>query len=360
MSPKFTGINLNDYIIIHMGSVKDLVVIEEPTKESAGIGDFIFSDRYSVFDWGEMPDHIKNKGKALCLMGAYFFEKLEEKGMKTHYIGLVENGKIKKIDEIEEGSNIMRINLLRVLKPGLKDGKYDYSIYKKERNNFLIPLEIIYRNSLPAGSSVFRRLKEGNLSLNDLGLKKMPEPGEKLQNPIIDVSTKLEVTDRYIKWDEAKEIVCMSDEEIEEIKEMTLRIDEIITREAKKARIFNEDGKVEYGFDESRKIMVVDVLGTPDECRFTIDNIPVSKEVARIFYRNTEWYEKVKEAKKRNREKWKNVTPPPPKLPQKLVDLISMMYQATCNEIVGIKFFDVPSLSKIISEMRDFLADFID
>lgn len=343
-----------------MGSVKDLVVIEKPTRENSGIGDFIFSDRYSVFDWGEMPDHIKNKGKALCLMGAYFFEKLEEKGMKTHYIGLIENGKVKKIDEMEEGSNIMRINLLRVLKPELKDGKYDYSIYKKERKNFLIPLEIIYRNSLPAGSSIFRRLKEGSISLNDLGLKRMPKSGEKLDNPIIDVSTKLEITDRYIKWDEAKEIVCMNDEEIEKIKETTLLVNEIITREAKKAGIFNEDGKVEYGFDESRKIMLVDVLGTPDECRFTMDDIPVSKEIARIFYRNTDWYGKVKEAKKKNREKWKKIVPPPPRLPPKLADLISMMYQATCNEIVGIEFFDVPSLNQIISEIRDFMKEFID
>ena len=55
-----------------------------------GIGRFHFSDRYSVFDWGEMPDHIEGKGAALCLMGAYCFEHLEEKGVKTHYRGLVE------------------------------------------------------------------------------------------------------------------------------------------------------------------------------------------------------------------------------------------------------------------------------
>ena len=59
-----------------------------------GTGRFLFSDRYSVFDWGEMPDHIDGKGAALCLMGAYCFEQLEKKGVKTHYHGLVdENGK---------------------------------------------------------------------------------------------------------------------------------------------------------------------------------------------------------------------------------------------------------------------------
>jgi len=36
-----------------------------------------------------MPDHIDGKGAVLCLMGAYSFERLEEKGVKTHYRGLV-------------------------------------------------------------------------------------------------------------------------------------------------------------------------------------------------------------------------------------------------------------------------------
>ncbi len=341
--------------MIDMGSVKDLRVLEKPEGNKSGIGEFIFSDRYSVFDWGEMPDHIKHKGEALCLMGAYFFERLEEKGIKTHYMGLVEDGKIKRIDELERASNIMRVKLLRVLKPEFKEGKYDYSIYKKERANFLIPLEVIYRNSLPPGSSIFRRVKEGSITPQDFGMERMPEPGEKLSRPILDVSTKLEVTDRYIKWEEAKNIAGLDDEEVNEIKDTTLLIDNLITEEVKRAGLVNEDGKVEYGFDGERQIMLVDVLGTPDECRFTLDGIPVSKEAARIFYRKTEWYEEVKEAKSKNRERWKEMVSPPPPLPPRLAELISMMYQATCNEVVGIKFFDTSPLHEIIREIKEFV-----
>lgn len=72
-----------------MGSVKDLVVLKQPNDVETGIGRFIFSDRYSIFDWGEMPNYIENKGKALCILGAYFFEKLEDIGIKTHYLGVV-------------------------------------------------------------------------------------------------------------------------------------------------------------------------------------------------------------------------------------------------------------------------------
>ena len=59
-----------------MGSVKDIEVTKQPTKTAMGICKFLFSDRFSVFDWGEMPDHIDGKGAALCLMGASCFEQL--------------------------------------------------------------------------------------------------------------------------------------------------------------------------------------------------------------------------------------------------------------------------------------------
>ncbi len=41
------------------GSVKDLV------KDQDGQLYFSFSDRYSIFDWGEMPDGIENKKMVL-------------------------------------------------------------------------------------------------------------------------------------------------------------------------------------------------------------------------------------------------------------------------------------------------------
>lgn len=51
--------------------------------------------------------------------------------------------------------------------------------------------------------------------------------------------------------------------------------------------------------DEDRNIIVVDVMGTPDECRFTYKGLPVSKEVAREFYRKTSWYSDTEKEKKK-------------------------------------------------------------
>ena len=63
--------------LAYKGSVKNVF-------QSASEPDFLwfqFTDDYSVFDWGKMPDQIANKGKALALMGAYLFEELQKKSL---------------------------------------------------------------------------------------------------------------------------------------------------------------------------------------------------------------------------------------------------------------------------------------
>ena len=65
-----------------MGSVKDLIVLKEAKNNQLGLGRFVFTDRYSVFDYGEMPDKIDGKGESLCLISAYFFEILNKKGIE--------------------------------------------------------------------------------------------------------------------------------------------------------------------------------------------------------------------------------------------------------------------------------------
>lgn len=336
-----------------MGSVKDLVIFKHPDGNQPGLGKFVFSDRYSVFDWGEMPDHINDKGKAICIAAAYLFEKLEQTDIPSHYLGVVSNGDTRRLSEADEPANAMSVKLLRVLKPELRGNSYDYSLYKKEQCNFLIPLEIIYRNSLPAGSSVFKRLRDGSLKLEDIGFSSMPEPGHVLDKPILDVSTKLESTDRYIGWDEAKEMANLSSDELKKLKEKTLKINDLINQEAGKLGLFNEDGKVEFGFDENRNIILVDALGTLDECRFTFNGLPVSKEITRIYYRKTHWYKDVENAKKKDIVNWKNeVKTSPPSLPAELANSISLLYKAYTNELTGKQWFTAPPLVEVLNSLN--------
>jgi phosphoribosylaminoimidazole-succinocarboxamide synthase len=337
-----------------MGSVKDLEVLKTPTDDQLGMWRFTFSDRYSVFDWGQMPDDIPEKGKAITILAAYFFEKLEAAGIPTHYLGLVEDGTCKKLNELTDPVNMLEIKLLNVVKPDTKDGSYDYSKYDSLKGGFLIPLEVIYRNRLPAGSSVFKRLEKGELSPSDLGLNQMPEAGQKLEIPFVDVSTKLKVTDRYISWGQAKVIAGLSDDEANELIRLTRVINTMISAEFAKIGLTNEDGKFEYGFGLQRQINVVDVLGTLDECRFTFEGMPVSKEIARIYYRDTEWHQAVNAAKSENRLEWKKICKASPQpLPQGLKLALSQVYCACTNKITNREWFkDIPPLADILQQVR--------
>lgn len=343
-----------------MGSVKDLKVIKKPTVDNMGVGRFHFSDRYSVFDWGEMPDHINKKGEALCLMSAYCFEWLESKGIKTHYRGLVaENGQISTFKDLKEPVNTMEVNLVNVYKPEVREAEgkvvYDYSFYTPNLKNCLIPLEVIYRNGLPEGSSVFKRLQQGKTTLRELGLNHYPHPGERFTKPIFDVSTKLEESDRYVTWEEAKRISGLSMSEAANVKVVLSKVNNAISCIASNAGLTNEDGKIELAFNPERLLMVVDVVGTLDECRFTYDGVHVSKEVARQFYKKTSWYDDVEEAKKiaeaQGIKDWKTLCKSQPsRLDPKLKEIISEMYMAAANELTNRKLFDTPRLGKVIKE----------
>jgi phosphoribosylaminoimidazole-succinocarboxamide synthase len=353
-----------------MGSVKDLEVLKPPTKSQMGLGRFHFSNRYSVFDWGEMPDLIDDKGAALCMMGAYCFEQLEkETRIKTHYRGLITpDGKSRvRSSELDEPADTMEIDLVNVIRPRPYTSEkgvlmYDYSIYAPDLANFLIPLEVVYRNGLPEGSSIFKRLEQGTLRTEDLELDHYPKPGEQLRKPILDPSTKLEKGDRYITWREAQEMVNLSDDEASEIKDVLIKVDKFLTKVASKAKLNNEDGKIELAFDPRRKMMVVDVIGTLDECRFTYDTLHVSKEVARQFYRKTKWYEDVEEAKKQAKnqgiEDWKSLCrSQPTHLDQTLKHIIRDMYASTANEFLGRRIFDSPKLGEVIATYKAYLKE---
>jgi phosphoribosylaminoimidazole-succinocarboxamide synthase len=349
-----------------MGSVKDLEVIEKPTKTRMGAGRFHFSDRYSVFDWGEMPDKIEGKGAALCMMGAYCFGRLEEKGIKTHYRGLItEKGETATVEDLKQPTNVMEISLVNVFRPrAFTEGgrlEYDYAAFTPSLTNYLIPLEIIYRNGLPEGSSIFKRLEQGVISIHDLGLDHYPHPGERLAKPVFDVSTKLEEKDRYLAWEEAQKIAGLTTEDVEDVKTLLLSVNKLITQIALKADLENEDGKIELAFDPDRRLMVVDVVGTLDECRFTYKGLHVSKEIARQFYRKTSWYNDVEEAKKNAElegiKDWKKLCgTSPPKLDPTLKTVISEMYMATSNELTEQKIFDVPSLAEIVKKHRRYFS----
>jgi len=251
----------------------------------------------------------------------------------------------------------MEVKLVRVLKPQIKDGKPDYSVFRTERSNFLIPLEIMYRNSLPKGSSIFHRLEKGEITYQDLGIDHYPEPGVKLERPIIDVSTKLERSDRYLDWHTAQQVAALSDEEAQDIRRIVLGVNAFITSRTLEVGLNNEDGKIELAFDPDRKLILVDAVGTPDECRFSANGVHISKEVARVFYRKTNWYKVVQWAKEEARrteiEDWKKlVDERPPNLDERVKGEISNLYMACANALTERKWFDAPKLGDVVKQLE--------
>ena len=108
--------------------------------------------------------------------------------------------------------------------------------------------------------------------------------------------------------------------------------------------------------------MIVDVVGTLDECRFTYDGVHVSKEVARQFYKKTSWYTDLEQAKKDAEAKgiqdWKALCKSqPPKLEPNLKAIISEMYMAAANEMTDRKLFDAPMLSEVIVKYKQYMKE---
>src|SRR3954469_16323481 len=65
---------------IFRGSVKDLKgpVRARLERDDADAVVFEYTDAYSVFDWGKMPDALSRKGEALAVLAADWFERLEK------------------------------------------------------------------------------------------------------------------------------------------------------------------------------------------------------------------------------------------------------------------------------------------
>lgn len=303
------------------------------TEEAFGSGEFVFSDDYSVFDYGKMPDSVPFKGQSLCMVAAYNFQELAKRGVKSHFIEYV-------------APNKMRVKLVRVLYP-------QHNELKKGMRNYLVPLEVIYRNSLPAGSSVFKRIDKGQLDWQALGLSEKPRPGQRLEQPLIDMSTKLEETDRYLSLAEARELSFLPDETFDELFHDALEVNRFINAKAEEVGLEHADGKVEFGLSPQGELILVDVCGTLDEDRMLLGDFHVSKQVLRDYYKSTPWYEQIEAAKDagKPKEEW----PAPSPAPKELITIVSNMYKSFCEAWTGERIWSAPSLDEVVQSYKEFL-----
>jgi len=343
-----------------MTSVKEFRVAQEPTGTDLGRGRFVFTDRYSVFDWGEMPDHVPQKGASLCTMGAHNFEVLEAEGVPTHYRGVYGpevRGGDRPVDlaSCAAPPTAMAIELTQVPElPYLGDGEYDYDAYHDAAgDNFLIPLEVVFRNTVPVGSSLRSR---GSPADYGLDTDAWPEETVDLPEPVVEFSTKYEEQDRYLDRSEADRIAGAAD--LADLESVALAVNDVLNRQAESRGFRHEDGKIEC-LCHGGTIKVADVVGTFDENRFAYDGQEVSKEVIRQYYRRTdpEWVEAVSAAKSRAKREgvadWRELCDRAPEsLPEAVLDTVSDLYAAGANAYTETEWFDAPAMDEAVERVR--------
>lgn len=310
--------------LLYRGSVKN--VRGEVSAESIL---FEFSDRYSVFDWGEMPDQIEGKGAALSIMGKSFFQYLEKKEnwqnlfssdillqtFSHDYLSLLKESSLfqkysnfglnhhAQLNDLTHAWNspYMRVKNISIIRPTFNDDQtYEYGAFQDRPVNTLVPLEVIFRLGLASGNSLNKRLGENLNRWKEFGFNEIPKAASLLKKPVLDFSTKLERGDRYLDYVEAKEIAGLSDDEWSELHTMTHLIALNLFDFHHQMGLELWDGKIEVAFvpnsDGTRSFMLVDSVGI-DELRLLYKGKSFSKEFLRETYKNSDWYKKLEASK---------------------------------------------------------------
>lgn len=296
-------------------STKDLEILQPPVNGRPGDGILTFTDRYSVYDFGVMPDEIPGKGAASCRMAVRSFALLAEADIQTHFV-----------EQVSERS--LRIRLLDIDFEGRSAATGPGG---------MIPLQVVYRNALPRESSVHRRIAAKKL---DPAL--IPPDAAAgapwLATPMVEFTTKFEETDRFVTAEEAARVGRVTPADLVRIAELTAVVTGVLTAHAGRVGLQLADGKAEYGFDEHRRPLLIDHVGTPDENRFYFSGTPVCKELLRLLHPGLR--EQVQKAVRSGtpRTQW----PSPDRLSERLVAGIAEVYEALAALWAG----DSPSVPR--------------
>ena len=196
--------------LIYAGKAKDVYETENENEVIVA-----FRDDITAGD-GEKKDNLTGKGHCNSLISSKLFEVLEKNNINTQYIKLIETG----------------------------------SMLSKKLT--MIPLEVIARN-----------IATGSL------LKRFPfEDSQKLNPPIIQMDYKNDdYHDPMLNDEITIALGLASQEELDEIREITLKINDVLSKFLKEKGILLVDFKLEFGKDDSGNIVLGDEI-SPDTCRY--------------------------------------------------------------------------------------------
>jgi phosphoribosylaminoimidazole-succinocarboxamide synthase len=384
--------------LLYQGSVKRVYA-------AAGNPDrlwFEFSDDYSVFDWGKMPDTIENKGRALTVLGAYFFERLADAqfwknlkssaslkkfspdwlnevwntqaynhvchaGMPTHFHGLRSaDGALLSLGEAAAagGAVFMEVERAEVFRPVpavvLGQPVYYYPPLLERAAKRLVPLEVVFRFGMPSGSSLKERLENNPDYRHQLGLHQPAKEGEFFDRGVLEFFTKLEPKDRLLSLSEALNISTLTADQFKDLSEFSVLLALALFTIFAEKGIELWDGKFEFIFD-GRRIVLADSIG-PDELRLIYEKLQLSKEMIRQVYRGSDWEKNLKKAQKLAVERgsldWKTICQDelhsqPDVLPASFKSKINQLYGVLANHVSGQALFaQQPELKPFAGELH--------
>ncbi len=391
------SVKLQDKQLIYEGSVKRVF------KGADNKLLFQYTDDYSVFDWGKMPDTIANKGRALAIMGAHFFDHLADaknwlslpnslhlkrfnqawlkerfghkvyssllskNGVRSHYVGLVDDqNKPMTLKAAASQAPFLSVVEASVIRPKpvvlANQNVYYYEplAQSEPAQPRLVPLEVIFRFGMPAGSSLKGRLEKDPSYAKTLGLDAVPEENSWFDRPVIEFFTKLEDKDRLLSAQEALMISGLTPDRFEELVEIArdLAIGLFVLFAERGIELW--DGKFEFAVDKNG-LLLVDSIG-PDELRLIYKGVHLSKEMIRQVYRGSSWEAAIKEAqnlaKQQGRTDWKEICrkdlkEEPKPLPSAAKAMIDQLYGVIVNQLVGEEIFaNQPTLDEFSAMVK--------
>lgn len=273
--------------LIYAGSVKDLYQDSDPAYVW-----FDYTDDYSVFDWGKMPDRIPGKGENLARLGEFFFRELENP-QRWAELGLAAQPEVARQLPIRhhflerQGTRLkmLRVDVARP-RPIPIGGTlvYDYSAPPAPRQ--LLPLEVIFRFGVPKGSNLLTRKDWYPFPIHE---------GAEFAEPLIEFSTKLESRDRMLSYQEAALILKGQAELLAQVHGKTRAVALFLKALFARRGLKLWDGKVEWAIVDGG-LCLVDSIG-PDELRVSQGGAVMSKQFLRDHYLGSPWERAVVKAK---------------------------------------------------------------
>jgi phosphoribosylaminoimidazole-succinocarboxamide synthase len=266
---------------------------------------FVSSDRLSAFDV-IMNQGIPYKGSVLNLISAFWFNYVKDI-IPNHFITM-------DVDEyppeMENYKNQLKSRSMLV------------------RRGRIIPIECIVRGYL-SGTGFNDYKKTGYIS--GIKIESGLQESDKLGEPIFTPSTKAEIGehDENISFDEACNIA--GKELVDEIRSKAIEIYLKCAEYALEKGIIIADTKMEFALDSKGKLMLADELLTPDSSRFwNLDTyspgssqFSYDKQFVRDFLLSINF----------------NKQPPPPDLPENIIEKTSLKYLEAYQKLTGKSLF---------------------